>query len=554
VRLRHHRPLALQSRRVGVRFQLRLRRGLHRRRGLGRGGQRACPCTSSCSLAFIRPAHLPPSSGPAAEKESLFDKDHPAADGEIGPALEYCISEEEAAIENAKTATTAATGAKAAAGTDLLSQVLCISSNNSNKLGSFLLDPEEGLVATDAMNAAVLAATPPTLTLDRVPAAETTDAMATAPGGLRSESYYTDAARTIPRKEYWAGAPLLTTGGSGVLAIGGPSAFGGECGGQTVGFAIDSPVGYDASTLAGGGDGSCLRMNASGCPWGEVSGASICTTPACSATVTVSGASAACGSANEAVELTLTYSTAGAVTAARVDTVAGTSAPLRQRWTVRWELEGDTLAAVALSGNPGYRPGLPVRARATNDTSSVLALGLGLPAAGADGGCDAGTATSVGFGVDTATLCRVAGGSDACAWPPADWPAGGLQIGKWGDSAPSVSTDWIDIAAPTDRPADCAGINVELLTAAVGYASSPEREILAARAVYLARPAAGGAGALGTGTSGTELRLLRATFLPLDQSAPIEISKSTPPLFNALPCDVLEPIVPSGDWAGCSAT
>ncbi len=254
------------------------------------------------------------------------------------------------------------------------------------------------------------------------------------------------------------------------------------------------------------------------------------TAAAAAAGSTFDATSAQCANALLSVQLTLSYSGSGAISAAAVALVIGTITPatastplvLPVRSTVLFvpdasavssmpvsSAEGNQIAR-SLSGSPGYVIGAPVLAG--NQASADAGIqqdrtGLLLYGSSAQGTCASGPAASlllVRASLDMSTSCALpmtdAQLQTRCASSaaPESLTLNATHVGVFGNSDPLQTSEWLALSLPGASPqaaqydADSrtcnnaiTGIHVQLMTAFVGKQGNGQRKIVAGRVRYI---------------------------------------------------------------------
>lgn len=158
-----------------------------------------------------------------------------------------------------------------------------------------------------------------------------------------------------------------------------------------------------------------------------------------------------------------------------------TSVSLEQSFSVFWTPSQVTGVVQEQSGNPGYQNGFPLLAGVRSVDGTTLSRyvdGLPLPLAAADGTCSPAASGTVKFGYNTSSTCFVAN-TRAQLQALCDSPVNGtavleaalgagysdmimrtasggnvvgrrVQVGVWGNSNSSVPGDWVDLDVQVD--------------------------------------------------------------------------------------------------------
>ena len=241
-------------------------------------------------------------------------------------------------------------------------------------------------------------------------------------------------------------------------------------------------------------------------------------------------ATAQCQNAMLGLDLTLSYSAAGAITGAAVQLVLGTITPTTSttavsvpvRSTVQFTADSTAVASMpvsaangneiarSLSGSPGYVLGAPVLAgnQATADAGIQQDItGLLVYGSSTSGACSSGSSAPlllVRASLDMSTSCAL-GMTDAqlqtrCAasTAPDSLSLNATHVGVFGNSDPLKTAEWLALTVPASAPqaaqydADtrtCSnaivGMHLQLMTAFVGKQGNGQRKIVAGRLQYI---------------------------------------------------------------------
>ena len=222
------------------------------------------------------------------------------------------------------------------------------------------------------------------------------------------------------------------------------------------------------------------------------------------------------------------------------------------------------------SGRPGYQRGLPLLVA---EGQSIRTDGLRMLPRTPVGGCSSGPggATTVNFGEDMALSCTytysaaefeaMCSAGTALSSQPAfatlNMSETSSLMGVFGDSHPSIDTDWVPILLryPQNDAAqlvtswssssyECSnvlsGVHLRVLYTDVGSTSAPVSKVVGAEVLFTERTVAAARNALGLAASTTVTITATATFAKLDAES-FEFIPPAPQLIPPLPHDFFYP-------------